>query len=134
MKVYQNDKTVSISLVSLASVLYATYGIWTKLLGSDFDAFSQAWLRATFIACCMIGIAWRTNRLSRINFKDSETRKWLLMLLIANAFIQGPMYYSINKAGIGLSMTVGYGTAVLAAYTLGWAINHELMTRENLFH
>jgi drug/metabolite transporter (DMT)-like permease len=42
------------------------------------------------------------------------------------------MYYSINHAGIGISMVIGYGTAVLVAYMLGRAISRELMTRNKL--
>ncbi len=124
----RKDSSAGIPLIATASILYATYGIWAKLMGSTFSAFTQAWIRAVIVAACMFAIAWLMHGLTRIDFKDRTTRKWLLVLLFANAFIQGPMYYSVNHAGVGLSMAVGYGTAVLAAYILGWAINRELIT------
>jgi len=124
----RKDTSLGISLIASASLLYATYGIWAKLMGSTFGAFTQAWIRAVIVAACMFVIALLMHGLTKIDFKDHVTRKWLLVLLFANAFIQGPMYYSVNHAGVGLSMAVGYGSAVLAAYILGWCINHELIT------
>lgn len=118
------------SLVVLSSFFYASYGIWTKLMGNFFEGYTASALRSIIILVMLVPLAVVYRKLEPINWKQNW--KHLLGMLAASLFIWGPFYYSILHAGIGISLTINYASYVIGVFFFGWLLVQERLTRSKL--
>ncbi|MEK7505671.1 MAG: hypothetical protein AAB597_02140 [Patescibacteria group bacterium] len=44
------NRTYGVVLILLSSLLFGSYGVWTKLIGDDMGIFFQGWSRGLIIA------------------------------------------------------------------------------------
>ena len=99
-------------------------------MGRGFGSFAQVALRAGLIVALLVPIAYVRNQLQPIRW--ARDLKWFGLLLIACAFIGGPLYYSTLIVGVGLSSTVFYAGFVLAMFLFGWIFSRERFTLDKL--
>lgn len=110
-------------LVLLSSILFASYGIWSKLLGPDFGIFYQGWVRSVIVLLILVPIALLTRQWRPVLRPDI---KWILIPVLFGAATQAPLYYAFVHAGIGISSVVFFTTFLLMSYAVGWLLGEHI--------
>src|SRR3989344_3067910 len=115
------------SLIVLSSFFYASYGIWTRLMGDFFGGYTASALRSVLVLIVLIPIAFWYRKFEPIHWK----RNWhyLTGLTIVSFFIWGLLYYAILHAGIGISLGVNYAMIVIGSFILGSLFANERFTK-----
>jgi drug/metabolite transporter (DMT)-like permease len=118
------------SLVVVSSLVYASYGVWIKLLGNFLGDFTQGVVRSVLVILLLLPMAIWGKQLSRMHWRRDF---WHLVgLLIAAFFISAPLFYAVKIIGVGLGIGVSYAGLVLGAFLFGWLIDHEQYTKDKL--
>lgn len=114
---------IGASLVVVSSVFYASYGIWTKLMGDFFGGYTASAYRSVLVLLILIPIALFYRALEPLNLK----RAWpgLAGMFLGSLIIWGPLYYAILHAGIGISIASNYACYIVGMLVLGWLFNRE---------
>ena len=118
------------TLVVMSSFFYASYGIWTKLMGDFFGGYTASGIRSVLVVLLLLPAAYFYKTFQAINWR----RNWLLLvgLLLASLFIWGPLYYAILHAGVGISLTINYASIVIGMFFFGWLFSKERFTLDKL--
>lgn len=117
-------------LMILGSALgYASYGLWSKLIGPDFGVFTQGWVRSLVILAILIPIALFTRQFKPIARKDI---KWILAIVFFGVLVQAPLYYAYINADLGTATVMFYALMLIASYIVGWLFLHERITTPKL--
>jgi drug/metabolite transporter (DMT)-like permease len=119
------------SLIVLSSVFYASYGIWTKLLGSFFDGFTATVFRSVIVVAILLPIAFLNHSFQPIHLK--ENWRYIVGLTVASLFTWGTLYFAILQAGLGVSLTVTYASIVIGQFFFGWLFAGERFTKDKAF-
>lgn len=116
-------------LILLAAILYATYGVWSRLMGDSFAPFYQAWVRSLLIITIMTPFMLKTGSFQKIKRKD-----WPALAIFVGfcIFTQVPLYYAFNNAPIGTVQLIFYSMFVITAYLVGRFYLGETITRIKL--
>jgi len=109
---------VGASLVVASSFFYASYGIWTTLMGEFFHGYTASALRSVLVVLILLPIAVLFRNLEPLCLK--ENFKYILGMLIASLLTWGPLYYAILHAGVGISLAVNYASIVIGSFFFGW--------------
>src|SRR5690349_9257504 len=129
MKKLEKDKSqapVGASLVVLSSFFYASYGIWTKLMGNFFQGYTASALRSVLVLLLLFPIAFGYRKLEPLRLKLNWP--WILGLIVASLFTWGPLYYAILHAGVGISLALAYAMIVIGSFFFGWLFASEKFT------
>jgi drug/metabolite transporter (DMT)-like permease len=128
MKSNKSGASLGAGLVILSSFFYASYGIWTKLMGNFFGGYSASALRSVVVLLILVPAALILRKFEPLNLK----KNWLYILGItaASFFVWGPLYYSILHAGVGIAITINYASLMIGLLFFGWLFNKEKFTRE----
>lgn len=118
------------SLVVLSSLFYASYGIWTTLMGNFFGGYMASALRSIIALAILFPIALVCRQLQPIKWKRDW--RYLAGLLLAVSLVWGPLYYSILHAGVGVSLAINYACIVIGMFFFGWLFNNERFTKDKL--
>lgn len=116
-------------ILLLASVLYGSYGVWSKLMGETFPPFFQAWTRGIIIVLLMLPYLLITRSIRKIARKDWG---FFAVYLLLTAFTQAPLYYAFNNAPIGTVQLIFYATLVITTYIFAKFYVGETITRIKL--
>lgn len=116
------------TLVVLSSFFYASYGIWTKLMGDFFGGYTASGLRSILVLILLLPFALYYKQLKPIAWRKDW--KYLVGLVVPSFFIWGPLYYAILHAGIGISLALNYASIVIGMFIFGWAFAGERFTRD----
>ena len=116
------------TLVVLSSFFYASYGIWTKLMGNFFGGYTASALRSVLVLAILIPIVVVSRKWEPINWQKSWMH--ILGLVFFSFFIWGPLYYAILNAGVGLALTVAYASIVISMFFFGWLFANERFTKD----
>lgn len=115
------------NLIIISSFFYASYGIWTVLMGDFFDGFTASALRGIVVLLMLIPIALVLRKLEPLRLKDNWP--YILGMFISSLFIWGPLYYAILGAGIGISLAINYASIVIGMFFFGWVFGREKLTK-----
>ncbi len=118
------------SLVVLSSVFYASYGIWTALMGNFFGSFTASTLRCGIVTILLVVIAVLRKELQKINWRRDY--KWFVVMLLSAGFVSGPLYYAILRGGIGVSLGLAYIGIVIGMFICGKLFMGERYTKDKL--
>ncbi|MGC1177164.1 MAG: DMT family transporter [Candidatus Saccharimonadales bacterium] len=118
------------SLIVLSSLFYASYGIWTKLMGNFFGGYTASALRSVLVLLILLPIAVTYGQLEAINWRCNW--RYLIGMVLSALFIWGPLYYAILHAGIGISLAVNYASIVIGTFFFGWLFIKEQFTKDKL--
>jgi drug/metabolite transporter (DMT)-like permease len=121
---------IGASLIVLSSVFYATYGVWTTLMGNFFGSFTASALRCVLVLVGLLIIAMARRELQKINWRRDY--KWLAMMVVSSVFVSAPLYYAVLHAGVGISLAIAYIGIVIGMFVFGWLFEKERFTKEKL--
>lgn len=127
MKRRENSASLGASLVVLSSFFYATYGIWTKLMGGFFGGYTASALRSLVVLIIIVPISLALKKFEPLKLKNNW--KFVAGIIATSFFIWGPLYYAVINAGVGLAITVNYASLVIGLLFFGWLIVGEKFTR-----
>lgn len=123
----KSKASLGASLVVVSSFFYASYGIWTKLMGNFFDGYMASALRSVLVLLLLVPIAVSYHQLEPLRLK----RNWpyIAGMLFVSLFTWGPLYYAILHAGVGISLAVAYASIVIGMFFFGWLFAGERFTK-----
>jgi len=129
MKPAEKNRTATLgaTLVVVSSFFYASYGIWTKLMGGYFEGYTASAWRSMVVLLILLPPAVFYRQLQPLNLKQNW--RYATLMLIAALFTWGPLYYAILHAGVGLSLAVSYASIVLGTFVFGWLLGGERFTK-----
>lgn len=116
------------SLVVLSSFFYASYGVWTKLMGDFFEGYTASFLRSVLVLVMLLPITLLYRQLGPMQIRKNW--RYILGMFIGSLFTWGPLYYAILHAGVGISLAVSYASIVIGAFFFGWLFGRERFTRD----
>lgn len=116
------------TLVVFSSVFYASYGIWTKLMGDFFQGYTASAIRSVLVLLILLTIAVYYHHLEPVRFRWNW--RYMTGLLIASLFTWGPLYYAILHAGVGISLAINYAGIVIGSFFFGWLFGQERFTKD----
>ncbi len=116
------------SLVALSSLFYASYGIWTKLMGDFFQGYTASALRSILVLVILVPIAILYRHLEPVRLKQNW--RYIGGMIIASLFTWGPLYYAILHAGVGISLAIAYASIVIGSFFFGWLFGRERFTKD----
>ncbi len=123
----KNFNSFGASLIVLSSVFYASYGIWTKLMGDFFDGYMASVLRSILVVVILFPIAIYYRKFEPLQLKKNW--QYIGGMIIVSLFIWGPLYFAILHAGIGISLTINYASIVIGMFFFGWLLAGERFTK-----
>lgn len=112
-------------MILAASVLFATYGVWSKIMGDDFGIFYQGWVRAFIVLVILTPLLIWKKAFVRVKKEDY---KWFAILIGFTIFTQVPLYYGFIKTGVGAATLMFYAMFIVASYVVGRFIIGEKIT------
>jgi drug/metabolite transporter (DMT)-like permease len=115
------------SLVVASSVFYASYGIWTKLMGNFFDGYTASAFRSLIVLIMLLPIAKYRHEFEKLHLDLNW--KPLLGMTAGALVVWGPFYYAVLHAGIGITVTINYAALVIGMFVMG-----KLLAGEKLNH
>lgn len=121
---------VGASLVVLSSFFYASYGIWTKLMGDFFQGYTASALRCILVVAILLPAAITLRQLQPVNLRANW--RYMVGILIASSCTWGPLYYAILHAGVGISLAVNYASYVIGSFLFGRLFAGERLTGDKL--
>lgn len=114
-----------IVLILISTVMFGSYGVWSKLIGDSFGVFYQSWVRALIISLILIPILYFSKQL--ITIKKSDF-KWMAIYLIFTSATQAPIFYAFNHMDIGSATLIFFVTMLLTMYGVGFLFLKEEKT------
>jgi drug/metabolite transporter (DMT)-like permease len=123
----QNHLKLGSTLVISSSFFYASYGIWTKLIGSSFSGYAASALRSIVVVLILLPIALIMKKTEPLNLKSNY--KAILGLILFFSMVWGPLYYAVLEAGLGVALTVAYASIVIGSFIFGYIFNKEPLTK-----
>ena len=109
------QRTYGIVLILIASFLFASYGVWAKLIGDDMGVFFQGWSRGLIIAIALFPILYAKKLIVPIKRED---RRWLIVFLLFTSLTQAPLFYAFTHMDIG-SATLLFFVSMLLTNDMG---------------
>ncbi|MCW1930627.1 MAG: DMT family transporter [Candidatus Kerfeldbacteria bacterium] len=93
-----NHKTFGALSVLTSAVLFGSYGVWSRLIGTGMGNFFQGWTRALIILIVIVPIICWRKEWSRIEAQD---RKWIAVFMLCTSLTQAPLFYAFNHMDVG---------------------------------
>lgn len=121
----KTNHLVGYGLILLSSVLFGSYGVWSKLMGDQFGVFYQGWVRALIVLVIIVPILiWKKH------FKPivRQDYKWFAVLIAFTIFTQVPLYYAFVKTGVATATLLFYAMFIVTSYVVGAAMMKEKIT------
>jgi len=113
-------------IILLSSLLFGSYGVWSRLMGASFQPFYQAWVRSAIILLLMLPFMV-IGKSFRKPAKD-DLRKIGVYILFC-VFTQVPLYFAFNNAPIGTVQLIFYSVFVITVFLVGSKYLGERITR-----
>lgn len=120
----QNNSLGFFILLS-ASFFYATYGLFSKIIGNSFAPFTQAWTRGLITLICFVSFGIINKLFIKIKKEDM---KWFLVVGIVGSLAVAPTFYSLAKLHLGTALFIQYGATLITSYILGVVILKEKLS------
>jgi len=113
------------SLILTSAFFYATYGIWSRLMGSSFGEFSQAWTRGLVLLIFVVAFNLKYRIFKPVHKQDWP---WLAIIGLAGGINQAPYYFGFQHLSIGTATLLFYAALVVGGYLLGKLFFDEKIT------
>lgn len=112
-------------LIVVSAFFYGTYGVWSRIMGSSFGEFSQAWTRGLFLLLFVLLVNFIFKIFKPIQKQDIP---WLVAIGLAGGINQAPYYFGFQHLTIGTATLLFYAALVVGGYTLGRVFFNEKMS------
>lgn len=120
-----SPKTKGYLMILAAALCFASYGVWSRLIGKEFGIFYQGWVRSAIILITLFPFALIGKKLKPIKKPD---RKWFAITMIFTVFTQVPLYFAFNHLPLGTATFLFYGLFLITSYLTGWMFLSEKIT------
>ncbi len=130
MTVSKMSRGKGIVFILLAALLLGSYGVWSRLLGDSFDAFSQVWIRAAIISALLLPVVLYKKQIKPLSKKDW---KWFVVFFICPAVSQAPTFYAFNHMDIGTATLLLFVSLLVTMYCVGFFFLKEKLTIDKGF-
>lgn len=117
-----NTQLRGISFITISAFLYASYGIWTRIMSGTFGEFTQAWTRGVIALLIILILNMFLHFLKPITRKDAP---WFLIIGLLGGFNQAPYYLGFEKLTLGTAILLFYASLVISGYVMGKLIFKE---------
>lgn len=115
----------SLALI-LAAGIYGMYGVYARMIGKQFGAFSQYWIRTlTICIILLIYFVIRKNKWKKIEKKDL---KWFIIWPLSGVGTSALIFIAFNHLAIGISYFLIYSTMILGGLLSGRIFFKEKLT------
>lgn len=128
MQVMLYSKGVVYILIS--AVFYASYGVWSRLMGSSFGEFTQAWTRGLFLLVVILILNSKFKFLKKFGKKDLP---WFMLIALAGGINQAPYYFGFQHLQIGTATLLFYASLVVGGYVMSKVFLQEKINSTKLF-
>src|SRR5215217_385326 len=100
-----NKKFAGYLAVLASALCFASYGVWSKFLGTEFGIYTQAWVKSVLILVFLIPLGLATK-----SYKKIEKRDWRLFAptILFTLFTVVPIYYAFNHLSLGAATLIFY--------------------------
>lgn len=116
--------------ILLASAFfYASYGIFSKIIGGAFAPFTQAWTRGAITLLCFLAFAYHKKLLVKIKREDI---KWYIIVGTIGSLAVAPTFYSLANLNLGTALFIQYAATVITSYIIGVLFLKEKLTKISL--
>jgi drug/metabolite transporter (DMT)-like permease len=119
------------SLIILSSLFYASYGIWTTLMGNFFGGYTASAARSVVVLVFLLPIIFVSRQWGALRLRQNW--KQLAGMVFVSFFIWGPLYFAILQAGIGITSIINYASIVIGMFFFGWLWSNERFTKDKLW-
>ncbi|HLD02502.1 MAG TPA: EamA family transporter, partial [Candidatus Nanoarchaeia archaeon] len=113
-------------LIFLSSILFGSYGVWSRLIGDSFGDFFQGWTRGLILTIALLPILLWRKEIVPIAKKDFG---WLAIFLIFTSLTQAPIFYAFNHMDIGSASLLFFVSMLLTMYVVGITFLGEKLTK-----
>ena len=96
-----------------SALFYASYGIWSRLMGGAFGKFTQAWTRGLLLLTVILLINLKFRLFRAIKHSDWI---WFLIIALAGGLNQAPYYFGFQHLSIGTATLLFYASLVVSGY------------------
>ncbi len=122
----KSKKPFGATLVITASLFYASYGIWTVLMGDFFGGYTASALRSVLVVGILLLFTFHLKKFEPLQL-DRNWKK-LLGMVVASTLVWGLLYYSVLEVGISLALSIDYSAIVIGLLFFGWLLADERLT------
>jgi len=116
--------------ILISALFYASYGVWSRLMGASFGSFSQAWTRGLFLLVVVLVLNYKLRFLKRIRREDLH---WFIVIALAGGINQAPYYFGFQHLQIGTATLLFYASLVIGGYVLSKTFLSEKISKTKLF-
>lgn len=124
----KSNAPLGASLILMSSFFYASYGIWTKLMGNFFDGYTATVFRSALVIIMLAMIAIKLRGFEPL--KLEKNWQWIAGMLIASVFTWGTLYFAILHAGVAISLSIAYASTVIGMFLFGRMFAKEKFTKD----
>lgn len=122
----KQNQSKGIILIILSALLFGSYGVWSRLIGTDFGVFYQGWTRALPISIIMFPLLYFRKEIIKI---EKEDYKWFSIYLIFTSLTQAPIFYAFNHMDIGTATLLFFVSMLLTMSVVGFTFLGEKLTK-----
>lgn len=119
-----------IGFLLVSTLMFGSYGVWSRLMGDSFGVFYQGWTRTLLIAVLLLPIVLYKKQIVSIKREDW---KWMSVFLVSTSLTQAPIYYAFNHMDIGTATLLFFVGMIIMMYSFGFIFLGERVTRIKLF-
>jgi drug/metabolite transporter (DMT)-like permease len=116
--------------ILISTVFYASYGVWSKVMGSSFGEFSQAWTRGLVLLVVILLLNSKYRFLKKISKQDLP---WFMLIALAGGINQAPYYFGFQHLQIGTATLLFYASLVVGGYVISKVFLNENINSTKLF-
>lgn len=128
-KIMKQNGMYGFGILLASAFFYASYGVFSKIIGSSFAPFTQAWTRGIISLICFLIFGLITKAFIKIKKEDI---KWFLLIWTIGALAIAPTFYSLANLHIGTALFIQYAATVITSYLIGVLFLKEKLLRTNL--
>lgn len=97
-------------------------------MGDFFGGYTASALRSVLVLLILVPIALFYRQLGKIDWRQNW--RYFVGMIVASAFVWGPLYFAILEAGVGISLAITYAGIVTGMFIFGWLFAGERLTRD----
>jgi drug/metabolite transporter (DMT)-like permease len=121
-----NQKNKGLVFILVSTVMFGSYGIWSRLIGNSFGVFYQGWTRTLLISLVLFPILYFRKEIVAIQKKDW---KWMAIFLVSTSLTQAPIFYAFNHMDIGTATLLFFVGMIIMMYIVGFVFLGEKITK-----
>lgn len=118
-------RTKGVVLILLSALAFASFAIWSRLIGTEAGIFYPSWIRSLLVALILTPIVlWRGEFIA---FRRRDLG-WLAVFLLCTSSTNFPIFYAFNHMDVGTAYLLSFVVTLLTMYVVGLLFLSERLT------